>query len=801
MLALSLLFTSLGVSVFVNASAKVGDCNSDGTVNSKDISLYKMYLNGNIQLESSVLDVNSDGLINTLDIDAMADLTFSATTGRDLRALCIPVLKTYDPTGSGSFKLTENTDILIVTDSAPSENMRDILSTVSEELNSVCNIKPDIYYGTQKSIQQAASTEDIVIFEGNTTVSEDKHKKEIVDQSYKVDISSNGINIIYKTDVGVFYAFTSLIQIIKAKGRLPNGVIIDYPDTAVRSAQIDIARKYYTPEFLKNYIRQLSWFKFNEITLHLSEMEGMRLESKTFPNIAGSRLLQSSIDSGITDPDGNKILTQEQMADIVKTAFKYQLDVVPSFDSPGHMNYLIGKYYDMTGINYGNHLEYNGEILNSSVKEYRIRAIDLSNDGAREFAWKFIDEFGKFFSDLGCKKFNIGGDEMFGWSKTTLGGDTFYITGRTGNSSYNSYWNANEHWARYARNVLGIKNGTAYDVFISYMNDTAKRLKDMGYTTVRCFSDEIYHPYASKVSTVELDKDIEICYWSNAYYFGDLSVFKNNNRTLMNSVEDNLYYVISDTNVFDQLHPALANGGETIFNSWSSSVFYDTAKNKNTDWVLSSSSQYNRGAVFYIWCDKPWAKTESTVYSEVFPLIHSIGTKMWNPDSNSSINYSDFKRLSDTLGERPKTVTNGTEIICINTSKTELELALGTNVNKYCISNGCEEYLSAYADANTVYNNAKVTQEQVDRAADDLENTLSALEYHSTEIKITFSDTDGNDISSSAIMIKNQNKYDISTVITAFLSKERYSVYAIYGDISGEADSDKEVTVICKKKN
>ncbi len=665
LLTFSLLFTSIGVAALINASAPSGDCNDDKIVNSKDIVLHKMHLNGDLQLDESKLDANGDGLVDVNDINTMADLTFSAFEGKDLRALCVPILKSYDTTGSKCFTPTENTDILIITDGTPSENMKDILGTVAEELNSVCQINPNIYYGTQKNIHQWAGPEDIVIFEGDTTVSEDKYKKEIVDQSYRIDITNNGVDIIYKTDVGAFYAFTSLIQIIKGHKGVPHGTIIDFPDTAVRSAQIDIARKYYSPEFLKKYIRQLSWLKFNEITLHLSEMEGMRLESKTFPGIAGSRLLQTNIDSGVIDPDGNKILTQEQMADIVKTAFKYQVDIVPSFDSPGHMNYLIGKYYEMTGINYGNHFEYNGDILTLNINEYRIRAIDLSNDGAREFAWKFIDEFGKFFSELGCTKFNIGGDEMFGWSKTTLGGDTFYITGKTGNSIYNSYWNANEHWARYAKNVLGIKNGTAYDVFISYMNDTADRLKNMGYTTVRCFSDEIYHPYASKVSHVELDKDIEICYWANFSYFGSLSVFKENNRVLLNSVEDNMYYVISDTTAFDQLHPALANGGETIFNNWNSSIFYNSAKTSNTDRVLPSSSEYNKGAVFYIWCDKPWVKNESTVYTEVFPLIHSIGTKMWNSESNLSITYNGFRSLYGILGERNVSAYTA-EFICVN---------------------------------------------------------------------------------------------------------------------------------------
>ncbi len=580
----------------------------------------------------------------------------SSSAAIDPAEYCVPVLKSYT-TSSGTWKPSENARFYIVVSSgeSPDEELVEMMNTVVKEFVAEGYSCTTICYG----VKEAARATDIIIQSGETGVPTSV-KQGIREQSYKIEIGSR-VTVTYKANIGAFYAFTTILQVLRYTSKaMPCGTIVDYPDTVTRAAQIDIARKYYTPNWLKNYIKELAWLKYNEITLHISEDQGMRLESKTYPGYAGSRLFQSSINKGKTDPDAGKFLTQEEMKGIVKTAFEYQVDVVPSFDSPGHMNYLLGTHYAKTGKNLGNSFNYNGSKYQPSIAEYRVRAIDLSNSDARNFALDFYKEFGKFFADLGCTKFNIGGDELFGWSTTTLGGQTFFITGGVSNTNYKSNWEANTHWASYAQNTLKISNGTAYDTFISYMNYVAEMLQnEYGYKTIRCFSDEIYHPAGAKNAHVSLNEDIEICFWTNATnYFAPFSTFTQNNRTLLNCIEDNSYYVLTvnddySKKSFDTLHPALKNGGETIYNSWNGSTFYDTYNTSSTKNTLAVTSDKNAGSVFFIWCDSPWVETENDVYNNVKPLIRSFAAKMWSSNAQNGLSYNEFKTVYNAIGQAP----------------------------------------------------------------------------------------------------------------------------------------------------
>lgn len=580
----------------------------------------------------------------------------TAQAAIDAKEYCTPILKQYTTSG-GTWKPSSDMRIYLAQENAPSDNIKSMMGVISEQFKEkgYATAQIPVLYGTSA----AAKNTDILIVKGETGVPTSL-KEGIQNQSYKIEIGTN-VKITYKSEVGIFYAFTTMLQVLTyTGGTLPCGEIIDYPDTEIRAAQIDIARKYYTPEWLKNYIKELSWLKYNEITFHISEDQGMRLESKTYPGYAGSRLLQTYINAKITDPDAGKFLTQEQMADIVKTAFQYQLDVVPSFDSPGHMNYLLGKHYEKTNTNLGNSFTYGGKTYQPSISEYRVRAIDLSNAASRQFAMDFYNEFGKFFADLGCTKFNIGGDELFGWNKTELAGQTFFITGGVSSTTYKANWEANTHWAKYAQDTLKITNGTAYDTFISYMNEVADTLKTKyGYKTIRCFSDEIYHPAGSTNAHVSLNDDIEICFWSNATsYFEEFATFTANNRKLLNCIEDNAYYVLTvddskNKKSFDTLHPAMANGGEKIYNNWNSSTFYEAGATKYTSNVIATSSQYNVGSVFFIWGDTPWVETESEMIANLKPLIRTFSAKMWASNSNSNLTYSEFKTVYNKIGSAP----------------------------------------------------------------------------------------------------------------------------------------------------
>ena len=52
----------------------------------------------------------------------------------------------------------------------------------------------------------------------------------------------------------------------------------DTPDTKERTVQLDCARKYFTVEYICNFIKEASWMGYNTLQLHFSEDGGFRAD-------------------------------------------------------------------------------------------------------------------------------------------------------------------------------------------------------------------------------------------------------------------------------------------------------------------------------------------------------------------------------------------------------------------------------------------------------------------------------------------------------------------------------------------
>ncbi len=70
-LTVVLIFTSLIV-FGAQTSSKLGDVNDDGIVNSKDVIMLKLYLNGKVELDETKIDINSDGVVDTNDVNLLS---------------------------------------------------------------------------------------------------------------------------------------------------------------------------------------------------------------------------------------------------------------------------------------------------------------------------------------------------------------------------------------------------------------------------------------------------------------------------------------------------------------------------------------------------------------------------------------------------------------------------------------------------------------------------------------------------------------------------------------------------------
>ncbi|MDR0267333.1 family 20 glycosylhydrolase [Paenibacillus sp.] len=131
---------------------------------------------------------------------------------------------------------------------------------------------------------------------------------------------------------GVFFGTRTALQIIKQHPdrTIPKGEARDYPKYEQRGLMIDVARKFYTIDFLRGYVKLLSWYKMNTFQIHLNDNVGtpfadgtkaaFRLESTTYP--------------GLASPNG--YYTKQEFKDLQLLGMEYGVNIIPEIDTPGH---------------------------------------------------------------------------------------------------------------------------------------------------------------------------------------------------------------------------------------------------------------------------------------------------------------------------------------------------------------------------------------------------------------------------------------------------------------------------------
>ena len=540
----------------------------------------------------------------------------------------------------GSFILTGDSRFYIVADEEPDKELTDTVRLINSQFAAygIPSEKPlTIVYGGKAFARKG----DIVV----SLVSEEDFlpgiKTADPEETYRIDIDETAAVEACGQD-GIWYGLTELMQLCRERqdgdqektAVLDRMRIKDGPDLKERAVMLDCGRKYYSKEWIENFIRRSSLQRYNAVILHFAEAEGIRFDSEVFP------WLTEKIDS----------LTTEDMKEIVETAHRYHMEVIPSFDTPGHNTFMVERYASYLKSDPDFSFTYDGKTYDSSVKGFSSIAnhyshggetekadyigIDLTKEHAVAFTNALIEGYADFFADLGCSKFDIGSDELLGWYTFELGGDVI---------DYDNRWSALEHWKSYARNTLGIEKGSARDVLISYINDLAGRLEKKGYTC-RVFNDEID---VNKSQHVELKDSIEITYWFDADNTAEH--FAEKGHSLHNFMESWCFYVLRSEKGRDIMKGKYRSvNGRNIYENWNPRSF--ARKPGKNDTVPEDKLG---GGYFAIWCDSPDYKDADTVWSETESRTWANASRMWNAEVNSAgsgirnrASYDDMKAFA-----------------------------------------------------------------------------------------------------------------------------------------------------------
>ena len=216
-------------------------------------------------------------------------------------------------------------------------------------------------------------------------------------ESYSIEISPARAVLRTATGLGVLHGLATVQQLLLSDATgwfLPVVTINDEPRFPWRGLMIDVCRHWQPMDVIKRNLDGMALVKLNVLHLHLTEDQGFRIESKTFP-----RLHQMGSDG--------HFFTQDDMREIIAYAAARGIRVVPEFDIPGHAtSWLVG------------HPE-----LGSAPGPYAIErkwgifnpVLDPTNEEVYRVLDGFLGEMAALFPD---PYLHIGGDENNGkhWS-------------------------------------------------------------------------------------------------------------------------------------------------------------------------------------------------------------------------------------------------------------------------------------------------------------------------------------------------------------------------------------------------
>lgn len=400
---------------------------------------------------------------------------------------------------------------------------------------------------------------------------------------------------------------------------------------------IDAGRKYFSPDQIKEIIDEASKTGYTDLHLLVGN-DGLRfvlddMSLKVGDTSYSSQAVTDAVEKGTKayydDPNGTA-LTQAQMDDILAYAKSKKVGVIPTINSPGHMDAILTAM-EQLGIE-NPHFNYFGTKKSA-------RTVDLDNQKALDFTKALVDKYAAYFSGK-ADIFNIGLDEYANDATDAHGWQVLQ---------------ASKHWPGEGYPEKG------YEKFIQYANDLAAIVKKHKMKPM-AFNDGIY--YNGDTSYGTFDKDIIVSYWTggwNGYDVASSKLLSELGHQILNT-NDAWYYVF---------------GRDKAGSGW-----------YNLDQGLEGISksaidvvQKNDGAKvpFIGGMVAAWADTPSATYKKdlLFKLMHAFA------DKNADYFVADPEVVEKALSEAPTDLDHYTpeSLVAFTAAKKALEGA-GANTTR-----------------------------------------------------------------------------------------------------------------------
>ncbi|MGW7052495.1 family 20 glycosylhydrolase [Streptomyces sp. NPDC054887] len=212
-------------------------------------------------------------------------------------------------------------------------------------------------------------------------------------QGYELAVGSV-LKVTGSTRQAVLYGTRTLLQALrttKTPRAVGRGVATDWPTHGSRGQMLDVGRKYFPVDYLRQQIRQAAWYKLNTFHLHLSDWNGYRIASDRYPEIVSP-----------------EHYTVQQLRELEDYAESYGITIVPEIDLPGHAT-AIGEAKPELAFTCESMARPNNTWEGSNLGKW---TLDYTKPETRAFARNLITEVAGIFRK--SPHLHVGTDEVPG---------------------------------------------------------------------------------------------------------------------------------------------------------------------------------------------------------------------------------------------------------------------------------------------------------------------------------------------------------------------------------------------------
>ena len=269
---------------------------------------------------------------------------------------------------------------------------------------------------------------------------------------------------------------------------------------------IDAGRKFWSVRFLERVLELMKNLGMTHLQLHFSENMGFRIE---YPEWIS------------TDKAVSKY-SQSEITHLVDFAAERGIEIIPSFDSPGHLAGILENFPEYA--------------LTKKDGTKDLAALDVANPEACQFILNIYKGLAPLFPS---KFFHIGGDEFISFNQVE---DYPQLKGKL-------------------------------DAYVAYVNQCVAALAEVG-KICRVWNDGFFRQ--SPETLTELSAQVEVCYWTNwDKNMAEVKTWLEKQYSVINYCDNYLYYVLGEAagdtyptiEKLQEWSPELFSGGQRMTSS------------------------------------------------------------------------------------------------------------------------------------------------------------------------------------------------------------------------------------------